>query len=427
MNSTDPEPAGPATGVGSRQPLEHVRICDFTGQLAGAGATRFLAAMGAQVIRIEDPVRQGRWDILRGAPPYPPGLSGLESGGAFNNHNVEKLGVTLNVKTDTGRQLLSELIAVSDVVTENFAAGVMDRWGFGWPELQSLKPDLIYVSNCGFGHSGPYESFKTWGPIVQAICGLTYMSGLPDMPPAGYGLSYMDHHGASYMAVAVLAGLIHRNRTGEGQWIDMACTEAGATMCGPATLDWSVNGRPTRRSGMPNSTRSESPPMAPHGIYPCRRDDDWIAIACRTDGEWRLLADTIEEAWSADPALANLAGRIDAQDAIDAHLAAWTGPQERQELVASLRERGVTVAAVARPQERIDEDPLTAAWGLWPEVEHPVMDRVRVDGIPIHLSETDWSIETGAPLLGQHNQEVFGTLLGHSDDDLAQWAAEGVL
>ena len=220
--------------------LSHLRICDLSGQLAGAGATRFLAAFGAQVIRIEDPVRQGTWDIVRGAPPFVDDRRGIEMGGGFNNHNVEKLGITLNLRTERGKQLLRELVAVSDVVTENFAAGVLARMGFPYEELRAIKPDIVYVSNSGFGATGPNSAFKTWGPIVQAVSGLTFSSGRPDQPPAGWGFSYMDHMGADTMAVAILAGLIHRNRTGEGQWIDMACTEAGTTL---------VRTRPARLHG----------------------------------------------------------------------------------------------------------------------------------------------------------------------------------
>src|SRR5690606_18928765 len=150
------------------------------GQLAGAGATRLLAAFGAQVIRIEDPVRQGRWDILRGSPPFLDERRGINLSGAFNNHNVEKLGVTLNLRTAQGRDLLTRLIAISDVVAGNFAAGVLERLGFGYERLRQIRPGIVCVSNCGFGHDGPYASFKTWGPIVQAVCGLTFTSGLPD-------------------------------------------------------------------------------------------------------------------------------------------------------------------------------------------------------------------------------------------------------
>ena len=156
--------------------LRHIRVCDFTGQLAGAGSTKWLAAFGAEVIRIEDPVRKGLWDILRAMPPFVDERRGHDFGGGFNNHNVEKLGITLNLRTERGRELLAEIVKRSDVVAENFASGVMERLGFGYERLRELRPDVIYVSNCGFGHTGPYAAYKTWGPIVQALSGLTFTS-----------------------------------------------------------------------------------------------------------------------------------------------------------------------------------------------------------------------------------------------------------
>ena len=147
--------------------LTPIRICDFSGQLAGAGATRYLAAMGAQVIRIEDRLSKGGWDMFRGAGPYKDDRRGHNLGGMYNNHNIEKLGITLNAKSLEGQEILRELVSISDVVTENFSAGVMERWGFGYEQMQKVKPDIIYVSNSGFGHSGPYKSFKSWGPVVQ--------------------------------------------------------------------------------------------------------------------------------------------------------------------------------------------------------------------------------------------------------------------
>lgn len=414
------------TGAPARA-LEGIRVCDFSGQLAGAGATRFLAAMGAEVIRIEDPVRKGRWDILRGAPPFVDERRGIDLGGAFNNHNVNKYGVTIDLRTEEGKDLVRRLVAVSDIVTENFAAGVLARMGFPYEELEGIRAGIIYVSNCGFGFSGPYHEYKTWGPIVQAVCGLTFSSGLPDMPPAGWGYSYMDHHGGNFMAIAILAALVHRNRTGEGQWIDMACTEAGATLDGPALLDHTVNGRPLRRPGSPNSNRSDSPAMAPHGIYPASGDDDWVAIACRHDDDWAAMADVVGQAWAGDATYATLAGRVADQDRLDEQIAAWTVERERTETEAALRAAGVPAAIVARPQDRIDGDPDTAAWGLWPEVRQTAMGRVRVDGVPLHLSETDWAIERGGPCLGEHNDRVFTELLGLSVDEVDGLRERGVI
>jgi crotonobetainyl-CoA:carnitine CoA-transferase CaiB-like acyl-CoA transferase len=407
--------------------LAHLRICDFTGQLAGAGATRYLAAFGAEVIRIEDPVRHGRWDILRGAPPFKDERRGIEFGAGFQNHNVGKLGITINMRTQRGKQLLTELVRVSDVVAENFAAGVFERMGFGYDRLQAIRPDIIYVSNCGFGQTGPYHEYKSWGPIAQAMGGLTFTSGLPDLPPAGWGYSYMDHQGGYFMGLGILAALVHRQATGEGQWVDMSCSEAAAALLGPCVLDYTVNGRPSRRDGSPNSNRDCTGTMAPHAIYRTRGDDNWIALSCRDDGEWAALAGEIGEPWASSEKLKTLGGRVALQDILDADLDRWTSDKDRFELAARLQALGIPAAAVERPSERIDGDPSTEAWGLWPPVEHPAMGEVRVDGLPVHLSETDWTIEAAAPLLGADNDYVFGDLLGLTTAEIGTLREDGVI
>jgi crotonobetainyl-CoA:carnitine CoA-transferase CaiB-like acyl-CoA transferase len=407
--------------------LSHLRICDFTGQLAGAGATRFLAAFGAQVIRIEDPVNQGRWDILRGVAPFVDERRGNDLGGAFNNHNVEKLGITLNLRTKQGCELLARLIAVSDAITENFAAGVLVRRGFSWERIKQIAPAIVYVSNCGFGHTGPYSHFKTWGPSVQAVSGLTFSSGLRDQPSAGWGYSYMDHTGAYYMAMAIMMALHHREATGEPQWVDCATTEAATTLNGPALLDYTVNGRPLRREGMPDSNRAQFPPMAPHGIYPAEGEDAWVAIACRDDRDWAAMARVVDEPWACEVRLATLDGRLKDEDRLDEVIARWTRRRDPFATAALLQAAGVPASAVETPEQRIDHDPNTAAWGLWPEVEHSAMGRVRVDGLPVHLSETDWRIRRGAPCLGEHNELVFGELLGLSGAEIRSLREEGVL
>jgi len=407
--------------------LGHIRICDLSGQLAGAGATRFLAAFGAEVIRIEDPVTKGLWDIVRQLGPKFPGEHGHENGTGFINHNVNKLGITLNLRTAQGKELMAEIVKRSDAVTENFAAGVMDRLGFGYPQLKALKPDIVYVSNCGFGQEGPYGRFKSWGPIAQAVSGMTFQSGLADQPPAGWGYSYMDHTGSYFMGIALLAALYHRQRTGEGQWIDMSCTEAGAALNGPAVLDATVNGRPLRRPGSPSSNRSASPAMAPHGIYPTTETDRWVAVACRSDDDWAAAAKAIGEPWTTDAAFTTLAGRLAEQDRLDALLAGWTVTRTREQVVAALRPHGVPVAPVAEQAERIDHDRDTADWGLWPTVPHTLHGPVRVDGIPAHLSATDWAAHRAGPLLGEDNETVLGGLLGLSATEIDQLRADGVI
>jgi len=409
---TDPQHIGSTA-------LSHVRICDLTGLLAGAGATRFLAAFGAQVIRVEQPAHESRrWDFLRGGT-LPDGRRGINLGGNFNNHNVEKLSITLDLKHPEGKELLERLVEVSDVVTENFSAPVMDRLGFGYDRLRELNEQIVYVSNSGFGKTGPYADFKSVGQVVQAVSGLSFVSGLPDQPPAGWGFAYMDHMGAYLMATAVLAALVARNRTGRGQWIDFSCTEAGIGLAGPELLDSTVNGRPMRRPGKPNSNADNFPGMVPHGVYAAAGDDSWLAIACRDDEDWRRLSEVIDEPWALDDALATAAGRTARAEEIDRALEGWTRLRGRQEGADALRAVGVPAAQVAMPEDRIDHDARTAQWGLWPWVHHDEIGDTRVEGVPIHLSETDWSITRGAPCLGHDNDLVYGSLLGLAPDEIS--------
>ncbi len=408
--------------------LSGIRICDFTGQLAGAGATRALAVFGAQVIRIEDRLRQGQWDIFRGSGPWLDDRRSIDLGGTFNNHNIEKLGVTLDMRKPRAKDILADIISVSDVVTENFSKGVLSRWGFSYEEMTKIKPDIIYVSNSGFGHSGPYSEFKTWGPIVQAVSGLTFQSGLADMPPAGWGYSYMNHTGGYLMAIAILMAVYHRNRTGAGQWVDMSCTDSAAALNGPTMLDYTVNGRPARRHGSPNSNRSIHPRMAPHGIYRCLGEDSWAAIAARDDDDWHALCSALElQDLAADDALTTVAGRIERHDELDDRIKQWTSQRTPTQVMERLQAVGVPAAAVQKPQERIEYDANTNAWGLFPTVEHAKMGSVRVDGMPIKLSRTPAKIETGAPTLGQHNAQVFGGVLGMDAGAIRDLTESGVI
>ena len=418
-----------ATAEGDRPAaaLAGIRVCDLSGQLAGAGATRYLAAFGAEVIRVEDPTNKGGWDIIRGAPPFVDDRRGIDMGGGFNNHNVGKWGVTLNLRTAEGKEMLAALIRTSDVVTENFAAGVFARMGFSYDVLCELRPDIIYVSNCGFGQTGPKRDYKTWGPIVQACSGLTFNSALAGHEPAGWGYSYMDHMGANYMALAVLAAIVHRNRTGEGQWVDISCTETGATLTGTDILDFGVNQRAPRRAGTVDSNRSAYPAMAPHGIYPAAGEDAWVAVACRDESDWAACRSVISEEWADAENFAHLEGRLAHQDELDRHLAGWTRGRDRFEVARLLLAAGVPAAAVAMPEDRIDHDQVTADWGLWPTVHHTLMGDVRVEGLPVHLSRTDWVVDRGAPCLGEHNAQIFGGRLGLTPDELADLAERGVL
>ena len=405
--------------------LGSIRICDFSGILAGAGATKFLAAFGADVIRVEDPTREGRWDVVRGNPPYKDERRGINLGGGFNNHNVGKRGVTINLKHPEGLNLAKSLIRVSDVVHENFAPGVMDRLGLSYDVMKSCKSDIIYVSNSGFGHSGTYSQFKSFGPIAQAASGLSFTSGINDMEPAGWGYSYLDHTGAYYGAMAILLAIRHRNRTGEGQYVDIAASETGAVLHGPALLDHTVNDRTMREAGRVHANRSIWPPRAPHGIYPAAGNDEWVAIACEDDAQWIRLAEVIDEPWTS--AYSQLVDRIDKQDELDSALASWTKLKSKRAIADQLNKLNIPCAAVQTPEERIDHDSSTQEFQLWPTVQHKEIGTTRVDGIPVHLSETDWAMSKGAPCLGEHNDEVFTEILKLNPERIADLRQQGAI
>ena len=256
------------------------------------------------------------------------------------------------------------------------------------------------------------------------------MSGLPDLPPAGWGFSYMDHHGGNWMAIAILAALIHRQRTGEGQWVDMSCTDAGAHMLGPMILEHTANGRVFHSPDL-HTNHSDSPAMAPHNIYACKGDDEWVAVACRHDEDWQALATVVDTTLNsnmrADPRFTTTALRKANETALDLTLAAWCTTGDKFEIAAALIAVGVPASAVQKPNERIDNDPATSTWGLWPTVHHGLMGDVRVDGLPAHLSKTNWSMTRGGPCLSADTETVLGRILGYTPQQVAALREEGVL
>ena len=304
-------------------------------------------------------MQQGTWDIVRGARPFVDDRRGIEFGGGFNNHNVEKLGITLNLRQERGKELLRELVAISDVGHRE-----LRRRGAGAPGLRlrraardQARHHLRVELRVRRTRARTRRS-RRGARSCRRSAGSRSARGLPDQPPAGWGYSYMDHMGGDFMAIAILAGLIHRNRTGEGQWVDMSCTEAGATLVGPDLLDYTVNGRPLRRDGEPDSNRSQRRPMAPHGIYPAEGDDDWVAIACRDDDDWKRMAKVIDEPWATDPRNATLAERARGCRTRSTPASARGRARASTSQSRSRSEPpGCRRASSRRPEDRIDHDP----------------------------------------------------------------------
>ncbi len=393
--------------------LSGLRILDLGWAMAGPQATRILADFGAEVIKVES---QARPDLARTAFGPHVGERGINNSGYFNNFNRNKLSAAINMSKPEGREIFGRLVQISDGVLENFSAGVMAKWGLHYEALARLKPDIVYVSMAGFGHSGPYRTYQTFGPTVQAMSGLTHLSGFPDRPPAGWGFSYMDHTGGYFGAMALLQALLYRRRTGKGQHVDLSQVEAALTLTGTSVLDFAVNGRPSSRLG----NRSGHPAMAPHGVYRSAPDDtgvvgddEWVAIAVATEAQWAAFCAVLgQRGWLIDDRFASLTARLDHQDELDALIEQWTRGRSNKEAMAALQAAGVPAGRVQRSRDTYDDDPQLAHRGMWPVIEHPIVGRHRIDGMPAALSRTPAAFERPGPLLGQDNEYVFGELLG---------------
>ena len=420
-------------------PLHKIRILDFTWFLASAGGTRFLAAFGAESIKVElkshpdtrmaamAPVG-GR--AARDAATGPlPGVSDPDMGGQFNNKNPGKRGISLNVRHPKGLEIARRLVAMSDIVAEGFSPGVLDSWGLGYEAMRAIKPDIIYVQQSGMGAQGTYGRFRTVGPVANSFSGLSEMSGLPEPAmPAGWGYSYLDWMGAYSFALAMLTALFHRERTGEGQWVDASQAEVGLLISGTTILDWSANGRIGSRYG----NRSPYKPAAPHGAYPSAGDDRWLAIACFTDAEWRALTHIAgHPEWANDVRFKDLAARLKHQDALDALVADWTRSRDGYETMMALQGAGVPAGVCQTAQDRCDHDPQLAALSWLTEVTGTKIGRWPLAEVPIKLSESPayigGRIDRGAPNYGEDNDYVYGELLGMSAGEIKTLADEGVI
>ncbi|MDA1010697.1 MAG: CoA transferase [Chloroflexi bacterium] len=420
------------------KPLEGVRVLDFTWVRAGPWATRWLAVLGAEVLKVEWPdprlTFNGRVGGLGGA-------SEPNASGPFNDANADKKSITVNVRSERGLQIIKDLLRVTDVVVENFSARVMRDWGLSYEVMAELKPDIIYVSMAGFGQAGRHAAYNTMGPSVQALSGLTFVSGLPDAPPAGWGWSYMDDTGGLYGAMCALTALHHKQATGEGQHVDMSQVAAGITLTGPALLDLTANGRSSRRPGFPPGNRAHWPgtpllnnyrgrTVAPHNAYRTLGGDhfDWIAIVCHDDAEWQALVQTMgRPAWAQDAKFALNSGRLEHQDELDRGIEAWTVTTEKYALTERLQAAGVRAAPVQSNEDRVEHDPQLRAREMFEPLTHPVVGTYPMQQAPFKLSGTPVPVTRHAPLLGEHNIEILSGLLGIPWEDIRAGYDDGTL
>jgi benzylsuccinate CoA-transferase BbsF subunit len=415
---------------GDRRALGGVRILDFTWWVVGPWAGRLLAPFGADVIKVERPDQyEGlRRAVVKGTDEVNP-----EASPHFSTINADKRAIRLNVRHPRGLELAKELIATSDAVVENFSAGVMESWGLGWEEMRRINPRLVYVSMSGFGHSGPLKDYRSYGPTAQALSGLTFTSGLPGEPSAGWGFSYMDVLGGFFGSLALAQGLYYNRRTGRGIHLDHSIIESGMMLLGTFFLDFDVNGRRTRRDGFPPGNHALFPPAAPHNTYRCHgRDrlgqDQWCFIACETQTQFERLCSVLgDEGLVTDNRFLSNESRIGHQDELDAIIQEWTSVRPRYEVMELCQAEGIVAAVVQNGEDRIEYDPQLRARGMFPVLPHPVLGQRMYEGYPVRLFRTPARMQRGAPLWGEHNQAVYGELLGMRDEEIAALTTDGVI
>lgn len=396
-------------------PLEGIRVADLTMMWAGPYATRLLADMGAEVIKIESP---SAWDNIRTLVPQPGEPEPWNSAYYFNDYNRDKKSLTLDLVQERGRDLFLELVRRCDVVIENYRAEVLPKLGLDYPVLKAVKDDIILVSMAGFGKTGPERDHVGFGPIIEQMAGLASLAGYgDDGVPYKTGISYGDPIGGITAAGAVALALIERQRTGGGSHIDLAQREGLAGLIGEAFVAASLRGEGPVHRGNRDAR------FAPQGAYRCLGEEQWVVISARDDAEWQSLAAVV----GAD----ELAGltveeRRERHDELDERIEAWTSTVDPQVAMEQLQAAGVPAGRVL-DTVAIHDDPHLAARGYWVRLPHPKMHSWRQPASAWRLIEANPHLRRHAPLFGEHNAEILQGLLQVSDAEMAELEAAGVI
>ncbi len=398
-------------------PLEGIRIIDMSWMWAGPYCTLQLAHMGAEVIRIET---HHRPCMNRRVPPYANNEPGLNRAGSFNQWNQGKRSLLLDLKKPEAQQIARDLVALSDVFVENYAAGVVDRLGLGWKALNAVNPRLIMASLSGYGLTGPYRERVAFGGPLTMISGLAELTGYIDHGPSEVGISYGDPNAALHGAFAVLAALWKREQTNRGQHIDLSQWESLIAILPEGVLPLTMRGEQTPRMA------NRDPCMAPHGIYRAQGDDRWVSIAIRTDDEWQRFAALLDADLPNDRRFTTAAQRKAHEDQLDAIIVAWAATQEREAIVDTLQ--GIALAAVpVMDMKDVAEDPHMNGRGFFVELDHPEIGKQKHAGIPWKFHGTPLAVRRPAPCMGEDNEYVLTELLGRSRDEYDQLVADKVL
>ena len=400
-----------------RLPLAGIRVADFTWAIAGPYCTRLLGEFGAEVVKMGS---SAKWQE-RGLRPGQDRPSALRQRTTFADNNRDKLDITLNLNTAEGRRLALDLVRVADVVVENFSPRVMERWGLDYRALRAVRPDIIMCSLSGFGQDGPYREYTGAVSVLMAASGMDHLwRHSPEASPFTANHLHGDYAAGVHAAVAVLAALQYRQRTGRGQYIDQSQAEVMVNLLGPAYLDHFLSGC------MPQPRGNHHRACAPHGCYRCLGHERWCVIAVTTEAEWRGLCRAMgDPSWSNEARFADVAGRLAHEDDLDRHLEEWTCQHTPHQVMRLLQAAGVPAGAVQNGED-LYRDPHLRARGFLVPVNDPDIAEVEYPGPSIHLSETPGRFQPCARM-GEHNGYVFDDLLGLSAERVAELTEKGVL
>lgn len=402
-----------------RLPLEGIIVADFTWVGAGPYSTKMLADFGAEVIKIESGVRP---DALRLNPPFKDKKQGINRSGYFANRNTNKKSLQLDMSKEKSREIVKRLVAKADIVTNSFTPNTMEKWGLGYEELKKIKEDIIFLCMPMQGTTGPHKDYKGFGATMNALIGFNHLTGFPDKEPIGTGTNYPDHvPNPCHAAFAAIAALRYRNKTGKGQFIEVAQTESSISAIAMALMDMANNQNVQTRTGNWVSY------AAPHGAYPCMGEDKWCVISCNNDEEWvNFIKATGLQQLGEDQRFKFLTDRVQNTEALDSIIGEWTQNHSAEEVMNLLQEHGVPAGIVQSAEDLIDHDPHIKFRNHFVKLDHPEMGFTIYNNPPFNLSETPGSLRKSAPLLGEDTEYVCKNIIGMSDDEFEKYKLENV-
>jgi benzylsuccinate CoA-transferase BbsF subunit len=395
------------------QSLKGVKVVEFAAFAAGPAVGKHLADHGAMVVHIESRVRPDGFRTHY--PPYKDNIHGLNRSGLFALINNDKLDITLNLKkTPQATELAKKIVAWSDVVIENFSPGTMARLGLDYQSLKKVNPDLIMLSSSNLGQSGPHAHHAGFGSQLSSLAGFTHLTGYPNGSPQILYGPYIDYIAVAYGAVAILAALDYKRRTGRGNHIDAAQYETGLQYLAPILLDYKVNGKIAGRNA------NRDPHASPHGAYPCKGDDSWCALSVHSESEWQSLCRAMESpGWTADEKFSSHESRKVNEDELDRRIGEWTIGFTALQLMDKLQAVGVR-AAIVNTMKDVYSDPQLAQRPQWVELEHPEIGKMHYQRPPFLLTKTPPGPLKRDPLLAEHNDYFYRDLLGLSEPEYNQ-------